>query len=46
MKGGDKMLMSTEEAIREWEAIYYNPNSTTEQREIARQALISLRGYA
>ena len=38
-------LMSTEEAIRAYEEILYNPNSSPEQKAVARIALESLRGY-
>lgn len=38
-------MMSTQEAIRRWEAILYNPYSSPEQKAIARMALESLRGY-
>ena len=37
--------MSTEEAIRAYEAILRDPNSSPEQRAIAEIALKSLRGY-
>lgn len=37
--------LSTEEAIRRYEAILNDPNSTPEQKEMARIALQSLRGY-
>jgi len=37
--------MSTEEAIRMWERILYDPNSSYEQKAIAQIALESLRGY-
>jgi len=43
--GADMGLMSTEEAIRAYEEILYNPNSSPEQKAVARIALESLRGY-
>ena len=36
--------MSTEEAIREYEAILRDPNSSPQQKAIAEMALESLRG--
>ena len=43
--GADMGLMSTEEAIRAYEEILYDPNSSPEQKAVARIALESLRGY-
>ena len=37
--------MSTEEAIRLYERILYDPYSSPEQKAIARIALESIRGY-
>jgi len=37
--------LTLEEAIRMWEKILYDPNSSYEQRAIAQIALESLRGY-
>jgi len=37
--------LSTEEAIRRYEAILYDPNSSPEQKAIARMAIEALRGY-
>jgi len=38
-------LMSTEEAIRLYERILRDPNSSQQQKEIAQIALVALRGY-
>jgi len=37
--------LSTEEAIRFYERILYDPYSTPEQKAVARMALEALRGY-
>jgi hypothetical protein len=37
--------MSTEEAIRAYERILNDPNSTPQQKAVAEMALKSLRGY-
>jgi hypothetical protein len=37
--------MSTEEAIRAYEQILRDPNSTPQQRAVAEMALKALRGY-
>ena len=37
--------MSTEEAIRAYERILYDPNSSPQQIAVAKVALMALRGY-
>ena len=45
-KGGVNMgQLSKEEAIREYERILYDPNSSPQQRAVAEMALKAIRGY-